>query len=394
MSRSLRAPAIRSRGLRGPGAPWLAAIDLFADGTFTRSTEASYLTGAPTDGSTAFLAWAAANERRLEDRGDGNGRMLLMEGSRTNYVVNSRATGAAGWSASGTVTANAGNGPDATLVADRNTCASGGFGSYQATAPGGAGTRIIQSLYARRMPSAGPDEAHFGVQDGASPGTGVYTSAAITETWARVQSASYAVTSAPVYHVPWEGRAVGGLTGRALDYLADLHQLEVGAFASSPISSGGTATTRGADRLTLTTSQYPVSMLDNGFAIEFAPDFLPSEMHTNGAGFMLLGVAGNASSLQGAFLSYSVVGDPARIFVNNTTSFSDPFSWATRRQKMRVEVRPSAGKITISGATNGNGTTTVAPWTITPGTIDIGQRATGSATNAWFGGLGRYIEVL
>ena len=47
------------------------------------NTEGSYLTGAATTGASAFMAWAAANTRRLEDRGDGNGAMLLLGAAQT-----------------------------------------------------------------------------------------------------------------------------------------------------------------------------------------------------------------------------------------------------------------------------------------------------------------------
>jgi hypothetical protein len=103
-------------------------IDLATWGAFVRDSSATFMDGASTSGNTQFIRDAARNVRRFEDRGDGNGKMLLLEGSRKNWFTHSETF--ASWSAgSASITNDYGPAPDGTTTADRLQVASGGSGA-------------------------------------------------------------------------------------------------------------------------------------------------------------------------------------------------------------------------------------------------------------------------
>ena len=90
------------------------AIDYRA-GTFQRATEASYRTGA--------LAWAAVDEIRFDDPGDGSGPQLLIEGGATNRIT-ALQEDLSGWTFSPDtpdVAVDAEIAPDGEMDADRYT---------------------------------------------------------------------------------------------------------------------------------------------------------------------------------------------------------------------------------------------------------------------------------
>jgi hypothetical protein len=360
-------------------------LDLFSGGTFTRASEGSYLIGAPTDGSSAFLAWAVANARRLEDRGDGLGTMLLMEGARTNSIGSPRDM-VAGWSAGGGVlTANDSAGPDGAVLADYYSAISGSFGSYIAAAPV-IGTRIACSFYGKRRAAAGPDEAHYAYQDGGA-GDGTYTNSPISETYARYELLRL-IANASGYYVPMEGRTSGGLTARALAYTMDLHQFEVGAaFPSSPIRTGGG--TRAADVLSYAVGQYPASFLTRGFRLTFAPDFASADMPT-GTAMSLATFGGALNDFVDILHTAGVI--KIRAYHGGTLILTVGGITFSRGQLLTLDVNPAAGTYALSGATSGNGVTVGTPFAFTEGALAIGY--TPAAGQSIFGRFGRYIEAL
>lgn len=339
----------RRHGFRGIGGGYQTpTLDLFSGGTFTRSTEASYLISAPTDGSSAFLAWAATNARRIEDRGDGLGSMLLMEGARTNLVTQSRNMGTSWTAGTATLTVDDGNGPDATAVADRSNGASGQLSQYKNF--GALTGRYIASAWARRRTGAGAGNAQYSVEEGAVIDGYVE---ALTETYERL---SFARTFSGVdiaYYVPAEGRAGGPFSAAAVDHLLDLHQFEAGAFPSSAIRTTTAAVTRGADVLSYAVGQYSPTFLTRGFRFTFAPIYSSTELIAVGADtdarlfttdattYIRLVISGGNCILQ--------TNNGGGVAHNSTITFS-------RDQLITVTVEPTAGRTTVSGATTGNGT--------------------------------------
>lgn len=374
---------IGSLGSLGGGGRATASLPLFSGGTFTRSTEGSYLTGAPTDGSTAFLAWAAVDARRIENRGDGLGSMLLLEGARTNLVIQSRDVDTAGGWAAGsgdTPTLDAGTGPDGAALADREQVSSAGYGRYKATTGGGTTVEVSTSVYLKRMPSAGSGTAQVNPYDSA------YRTVqfAIDETWNRasiVRIPSFATIS----YIPWEGRVGAAGVNMALDYLCDLHQIEQGAFPSSPIRTTTAAVTRSADALSYADTAYPASFLTRGFRVQFAPDASSAEVVTAGGMNVVYFAGGATSRLEFSFSGadcqlYSYDAGGAQLIA--TVTFS-------RGQLITIDWKET--EVIISGCTTGDGTYPKTTGAMSGGTMHIGTSLT---SHPFFGRFGQAIVAL
>lgn len=69
----------------------------YGAGVFTRNSISSYLIGAPSNSPSGFARNAPVNVPRFEDRGDGAGPLLLIEGTNANLFRYSRDLGAANW---------------------------------------------------------------------------------------------------------------------------------------------------------------------------------------------------------------------------------------------------------------------------------------------------------
>ncbi len=284
--RQLRHPIRASVAV--PGAlPWIggdvsgpAFIDLSAAGVFTRSGEGSYLTSAPTDGSVAFLAWAATDARRFEDRGDGAGALLLLERASTNKILNSRdITAAAQWtlaSSGATITANAGNGPDATAVADRVNAA----GTPQFS----RGQNVSSMANPHVCSSWG--RATSGTSRWQPGPNALWNVAAQTTVYAR-QSGVRAATSTGFY-------AIDTTANSPQDVLIDLHQAEDGNYPTSAIRTTTAAVTRGADSLTFATGTYSPLLLTARFRVrQVSPIFAHTSLSSGDVRWLL--TVGSAS---------------------------------------------------------------------------------------------------
>lgn len=375
MSRRPGVGDARRSGFRGIGGGSSVVLGLLSGGTFTRSTEGSYLTAAPTDGAAAFLAWAGVNARRIEDRGDGLGSMLLMEGARTNQIQQSRdITSAAKWTAAGSlavVTADASTSPDGTASADRVNCTGVlGFSRGQGLAGLMANPHVI-SGYARPF-SGNPD---WRPNYGGPPWTGALGAAAA---WAR-KDVKIASTGATLYA---EDNSAG--TSGNPDVLVDLWQAENGAFPSSPIRTTTVAVTRGADVLSYAVGQYPESFLTRGFRIKFAPDCSSAE-HALSTHMGLVGTGATQYVLLNANQTMQLWGTAMAIS-------SQVLTWS-RGQLLTITAEPSAGRLTVSGATSGNGVTTGSASAWAAATIFVGNYISGSGLPA-FGRFGTTIEAL
>lgn len=349
------------------GIDWLPTnngLNLLVGGTFTRASEGSYLIGAPTDGSTPFLAWAPDNERRIEDRGDGLGSMLLIEGARTNYLLQSRQQTNAAWIA-GTATEveNAVNGPDATLLAESIVATSGQISNRQT--PTVAAGRVCVSVWARAIAGTVNHQMLFLESGGLlSASVGVRST-----TWSRAE-VNVASTGTTAGLIPVDARdwsAVGGQAATAQSLYADLPQVEIGTFPSSPIRTTTAAVTRAVDVLSFPSGQYPVSFLTRGFRLTFVPDATNAEIVASGLNWSLAGFDTDLSFL--AFVNLAgnltahLTGPGAATIVQPAITFS-------RGQAMTFEVRPLAGTLTISGATTGNGIHVGSGFAWTPGASD------------------------
>jgi hypothetical protein len=369
-----------------PGYPWdLAgggrareALDLFSGGAFTRPTEGSYLLGAPTDGSSAFLAWAAANERRIEDG------MLLMEGSRTNYVLQARDQ--TSWTGGSAVSTSGFAGPDATVSAWRTQAASTQWGRYYPTIAGLPAGACVASQW-QRMGSADTSWQVSGSTGSAVARGGTFASAA----YQRNELPATAALSSGVN--PIDGRdwtANGGVVASAHDVIGDLLQVEAGYFPTSAIRTVGAPVTRGADVLSYAVGQYPASFLTRGLRFTFAPIFSSAELVAGGAAHMVMQFAG--ASAESIRLSTDGVNAILYVFGGGALKItSSALTWS-RNQALTFTINPAAGTATVSGATSGNGAHSGAAWAFASGQLNVGNSQAGTAPT--FGRFGRYIEAL
>jgi hypothetical protein len=379
------AAQIAEYGGRGYGRPGGVALDTFTGGAFTRSTVGTYLTQAPTDGSSAFLAEAAINALRIENRGDGLGDMLLLEGARTNAIALPRdaTPGAGNWTnIAGVFSANAGLSPDGLTLADRVQCTLGQAGVVNTSAFAGAGT-FCGSAWVRRMPSAGAGFAQVSLDTG---GVGDASSnPAISETYSR--ASVVATVTAGGWWRPWDGTGSYGGVAQALDYLADFHQVESGYFPSSAFPTTGT---RASDNRSFPVGQYPASFLTSGFQITLAPD---SSSADGLAGILTQYVL--STVLNQDYVTLEYVGGVMRVRARAGAVIkleSANLTWS-RGALLTITVRPAAGTLTLSGFSSGNGTTVGTPFSFVSGTLYLGSNAT-NASGRFFGRVGRYMPGL
>lgn len=263
----------------------------YDDGTFTRSTEGSMLTGAPTDGSSSFLSWVGTNVRRDEDRGDGAGPLFLAEGSRQNAVIQSRElNNNAIWGAFGTVTPGQAD-PEAGTAADRINNGAAVIGRYQVVAAAGR----VTSGWVRRGAGAGTYVLYQYLNAGS--GTEVYGTAAAA--FGRVATPYHA---GPIWVNVQDTRGPGTHTfstraAAAADAVWDLMQTEAGRFPSSAIRTVAAVVTRGADTLTFAPSSVPAWLLTKAGFHQVSPVFADTDLVNTNA-LWLLSVDGGAAGIR------------------------------------------------------------------------------------------------
>lgn len=348
-------------------------LDLSAGGTFARALAAYYFTQAPTDGSSAFLASAGSGVRRVENRGDGLGRCLLMEKAATNILHQSRDMNASGWSGLG-ATSNDEEGPDGVVTATRVVCASGAVGSYRAPIATNASGRYVGSIWVKRKRGLGSGTIQGEIPTWTSVGAGAIVSGAITETYQRLDGSADSVSTSPNY-LPCEGRAGGAFSAMAIDAEYDLHQVEEGWYPTSPIVTTSADVTRPADSLYYASGAYPASFLSMGLVIEFAPDASSAEIDSASELWHLVGIENTTVGAESDYgVSFHAAGSGAVMvrLEGALAPIADTTITFSRGQHLAIKAEPLAGKLTVSGATTGNGT------------------FTGTGT-AWPGGLSLYI---
>ena len=351
------------------------SLSLLGGGTFTRSTEGSYLTGAPTDGSSAFLAWAGADVRRVENRGDGLGPMLLMEGSRTNYVLQNR-NFSTYWSPDAGVYTAGQPSPDGIAAGYRQQVPSTKLGDYQLTV--GMPTTGYHSVSQWIRSYSGTVTGRFSAWE--ASGTANLGMTGSIDTTFRRWDMQYAALS-QMWIAPSSGRALnsGAIPAGAADQIADLIQIEAAAFPSSAIRTTAATVTRAADALSYAAGQYPASFCDQILSFTFAPDCSSAELVAAAGQFCPIWFG--TGSANGIFISNSLA---VSVWLSNSQKIvSSAISWS-RGQPITFTVRPSAGMLIIGGATTGNGIYSGTPFTWSPSdALWIGSRNTGA--DACFG---------
>lgn len=354
-------------------------IDLSTGGTFTRSTEGSYLSGSATDGSTPFLFWSAANTRRFE-----NGK-FLMEGSRTNIVQDNRNPSTGNWTAGGVATVTGSvTGPDGLLSGSRSNLPAGTYANYINKAVTSGSTYSL-SAYVRATAGTSPWQSYILPPDATMTGT-------LPTTWQRRSVANTANASSMGF-IPVDSRnwvAAGGITATAQDVCHDLLQVELGTFPTSQIRTGASTVTRGADILSFAVGAFPEALLAGG-TFSFTPLYSSSEFVASGHLYaMLLQLDPNNA------LAIAAVGGLCRIrLAQGGTNHIDQAFTFSRGQELTFtySLRNSVSTLTVSGATTGNGTFTGASTGIWPTGLALNIGHQGGGYNA-YGHFSRYIMAL
>lgn len=216
--------------------------------TFARASAATVQTSA----SAVVTSGIAANQVRIGDAGSGPG--LVVEPERTNIIADSRDMTTATWTAAdGTITANYAAGPDGSNVAQRTQLtAINQVSRYKGTSTQinyTTGQPYTASLWVRRTTADETTSSYIHPQ-----GTEIGTTVTATSTWKRTQmvtaSAGSNGTHQYVPNVTFDKSAIGGAgSASSRDYVVDLHQVELGKYATEAIITTTGSVTRNADRL-------------------------------------------------------------------------------------------------------------------------------------------------
>ncbi len=143
--------------------------------------------------------------------------------------------------------------------------------------------------------------------------------------------------------------------------------------------------------LSYAVGEYPASFLTRGFRIQVAPSYSSAELlaqtantgvifsWANVSSYLILGIAGGVVTVR------MITGSVTRI-ISNTITFS-------RDQLLTITAEPSAGRLTVAGATTGDGTVTGTACTIDSGIMNVADTNAPGAFSL-FGRLGRYVVAL
>ncbi len=373
----------------------LATLDLSTGGTFTRASDGYAQTAAL--GTASGLTLFSSGTRRVANLGDGDGPGYFCEGSRTNEFWHSRDLSNGYWNTGGgTFTVNAVTGVDAiATIAGQHNNAATNIGKYRIITPGSS-IFLSFSAYVRAVSGVTPVAYQFtGVHSLGSLVEPVLTTLAAGGPFQRVVCNSLAHSSgnAGCFWVDCSNQAAdGGQAATAQDVYLDLPQGEIGAFSSSPIVTVAGTGTRAADLLSYATGDFPAAFLSNGLVFEYAPECSSAE-------FVAAGVSQYLACVQNTdhFLALIVSGGAAYLLLEiGGTDIAEvgPITWS-RDQKLTFTAKPSAGSVTVAGATTGDGTDAPGGGSAWPSgqTLHIGSdnSGNGNAFGRFLGGTGGLI---
>lgn len=320
--------------------------------TFTRSSQGSYYSQAPTTGSSAFIAVASTDVLRTDNR-DGGGALTLLEGARTNAVTYGRAIDNAYWTKTG--------GPN--VVADQNYSPDGGasadqiyFNANNQVYRTGLGAGCA-SVFVRATSGSG-QRLNLGFD-----GTVATGSASIGTTYLRL-----AVYGSGTYMLieTYDRSSVGGVGSGSSDVLLDFVQHEGGRFPSTPIGTNGSTGTRAADTLTLASGSVPVALFSGkGRFAQLSPEFAYSDL-VSGDEMWLLSIGGSSNGIRikhtgSAVYVEAVAGGVVKAYSPQLLHARDALLGA-------VAWDPAGGVVYVNGVAGPAGTA----WSWSSGNIRVG----------------------
>lgn len=327
--------------------------------TFTRSSQGSYYTSAPTTGSSAFISVASTDVLRTDNRGDGAGALTLLEGARTNAVTYGRAIDNGYWTKTGSpnVVADQGPGPDGATNADQVV-----YGSNNQVYRTGLGAGCA-SVFVRATSGSG-QRLNLGFD-----GTVAVGSSSIGTTYQRL-----AVYGSGTYMLieTYDRSGVGGVSNGASDVLLDFVQHEGGRFPSTPIGTNGSTGTRSADTLTLAQASVPAALfVGTGRFSQVSPLWAYTDL-VSGDEMWLLSIGGSSNGIRfrhdgSNVLLEAVAGGTVKAASNALTNGRDSLIG-------EVAWDPPNGVVSVGGVNGPAGT----PWSWTAGNIRVGGVHSGS----------------
>lgn len=246
----------------GPGPdPEPAALLHLASGTFTRSTSGSYY-----DGNMHTISWAPPNVLRYEDRGDGHGRLALLEGSRTNQAASSENLVATlGYTAQGYFSS-----PDNRLVgtlftgSDINT-------RIERTITKTAWSVNTSGSISVFVKHSGSGDVPFNLSLTSPDSSQVFSVFTASSNWNRFDATFLSISGAANN----TAAIYGSRDGVDREYGVFGLQVETNAlFPSSYISTSNGSVTRASDMLMFQTGTFPPNMYGSGsLEVDVYPDF-------------------------------------------------------------------------------------------------------------------------
>lgn len=211
----------------------------------------------------AEAAWKATDVPRILSDG-----AILIEGSRTNVVLDSEALSSGSWSnatAGVTTTADAGDAPDGTTDADQVDTTSGARRFRRQTLTLADNTDYDVSAYAQRV--GGSDQPVSLVYQ-AKNVAAQYVDDTATAEWARLSASFNSGTGAGTPQI-----GVGNDGTSATSVLAWAAQMEAGRYASSPIRTVGATGTRAVERASYTAGNWPEAIASGCVKWTFVPNY-------------------------------------------------------------------------------------------------------------------------
>lgn len=367
------------RGLRGPsGGNVLLALN---KGTFTRSSSATHWNGL---GSVVSVG---NDVLRKEDRGDGNGAAWLLEGASTNDLTYS--DDHTNWTNVATITGDSTVAPDGTTTADTVDDDGGAFEDSQLAVTGlTSSTEYCMSHFLLKNASA----AHFcEVGWAGTHALGVRLTTGATNTragtprtfdvydagdwWWSVWTETTTGTSHAYNLQPGVGldaswpSVSAAATGATISWGV---QFEKQNFPTSYIATSGASATRSGDLLNFPVANQPGSRLRDGiWEFDWIPEY--SDLDNSGKTKVLLEFDSAASSDD-----FYVTNGTVNVRINGTVRATKALTFS-RYQKITFKFDWPARVLTVTGATTGDGTASIAAaeeWS--SGELYVGRNVAGS----------------
>lgn len=353
--------------------PVPTAVLSFSSGTFSRPTYASYQSGVST------VVGMRPDFLRYEDRGDGNHRVALFEGARTNHLLWSREYGVeeawgdspVAWHPYFPANDELFVAPDGRRDAHLVDAKAGGQSLAQEFPAGPAtGTLSVWQRLAEGQFTTLEYQTRL-IATGAF-GAPVTNSVEweLTDDWSRFWKRTTATASNVFYShaAGWPEASDVNLPDVAFHSWG--FQLEEGNFPSSFIWTEDSKVTRAADVLTFASASIP-SWLRNGiWQFDVYPIFSSGDVKS-GDRFVLFSFGSSSSEVRLESLSSTTAGLVVR--ANGVAVLSRALTWSAH-QKMTITLNATSGQITIRGATTGNGVVSTSAFNFTGSPLRVGGR--------------------